>query len=75
MKAVKEQFLRSDDMEEEKEKNLKFIKNFSKIKVTTICKKLLIDRQNVLNGKTTSKNLKNVKEEIESEFAKLYIKD
>lgn len=62
-------------MEEEKEKNLKFIKNFSKIKVTTICKKLLIDRQNVLNGKTTSKNLKNVKEEIESEFAKLYIKD
>lgn len=62
-------------MDEEKEKNLKFIKNFAKIKVTTICKKLLIDRQNVLNGKTTSKNLKNVKEEIESEFAKLYIKD
>ena len=74
MKVVKGQFLRSDFMEEEKEKNLDYIKKFTKITITGICKKLSINRQNVLNGKTTSKNIKNVKEEIESELAKLYIK-
>lgn len=58
-----------------REKDYKFIKNFSKIKVTKICKDLNIDRQNVLNNKTTEKNIHNVKEEIEDRLARLYLKE
>lgn len=51
-----------------------YIKNFSKIKISAICRKLNIDRSNLLNGRTSEENLIKVKEEIESEIAKLYIK-
>lgn len=60
---------------DEKEKNYNFIKKFSKIKVTTICKKLKCNRQNILTNTAKADKLKEVKEEIESEYAKLYIKD
>lgn len=53
---------------------LLYIKNFSKIKISAICRKLFIDRSNLLNGRTSEENLIKVKEEIESEIAKLYIK-
>lgn len=57
-----------------KEKNLKYIKGFSKISVGSICEKLKISRSNVYNGRTSDENLEKVKEQIESEIAKLYIK-
>lgn len=75
MKVQKGQFLRSDEMDKEREKNYKYIKNFSKIKVTRICKKLKISRQNVLNNKTTTENIIKVKEEIENELARLYLRN
>ncbi len=49
----------------EKEKVLKYIKDFSKINVTSICRKLNIDRANLLKGKTTLENLVKVKVEIQ----------
>ena len=52
-----------------------FIKNFSKITLTGICKKLKVNRGNVIAGTTKKQNLKKVREEIESEVAKLYIKE
>lgn len=51
-----------------------YIKNFSKIRISAICRKLNIDRSNLLNGRTSEENLIKVKEEIESEIAKLYVK-
>lgn len=54
--------------------DLQFIKCFSKINITKVCKKLKIDRSNLLNGKTTKENIKKVRQELESEYAKLYIK-
>ena len=51
-----------------------YIKNFSKIKISAICRKLNIDRSNLLHGKTSEENLIKVKEEIESQIAKLYYK-
>lgn len=54
--------------------DLDFIKNFSKISIKKVCEKNNINRANLLNNKTTKKNIKTVREEIESEVAKLYIK-
>lgn len=56
-------------------KDIEYIKNFSKINISKICRKLYINRSNLLNGHTTSDNIKRVREEIESEVAKLYIKN
>ena len=55
--------------------NLEYIKKFSKISISGICRKLKIDRSNLMNNKTTKNNIKNVREEIESEIAKLYVKE
>ena len=54
--------------------DLEYIKKFIKISVPGICKKLKIDKSNLYSGKTTSINIKKVRQEIESEIAKLYIK-
>lgn len=54
--------------------DLEYIKRFSKISITGICEKKGINRGNLLNNKTTKKNKRTVREEIESEIAKLYIK-
>lgn len=56
-------------------KDLDYIKKFSKISISGICEKNKINRQNLLNNRTTQKNAKIVREEIESELAKLYIKE
>ena len=56
-------------------KDLDYIKKFSKISISGICEKNKINRQNLLNNRTTQKNAKIVREEIESEIAKLYIKE
>ena len=45
-------------------KDLEFIKAFSKIKISSICKELCIDRSNLLNGKSSNENIKKVKDKI-----------
>lgn len=72
MKAQKGQFLRSDKMTR-KEKDLKFIKNFSKITIKKVCENINVAKQNIFNEKASEKTIERVKEEIEKEIAKLYI--
>ena len=55
--------------------DLEYIKKFIKTSVPSICKKLKIDKSNLYSGKTTTLNIKKVRQEIESEIAKLYIKE
>ena len=52
--------------------NYIFIKKFASIKVSSICKKLQINRQNVLNGRASESNMQKVRDEIEKEIDKLY---
>lgn len=44
------------------------IKAISKIKITTICKELNINRSNLLNGKTTKENEKRVYDKIVEKY-------
>lgn len=55
--------------------DLEYIKKFSKITISGICEKKKINRANLLNNKSAPKNARIVREEIESEIAKLYIKN
>lgn len=55
------------------DEDLEFIKAFSKISVTDICKKKKVNRGNLLNGLSTKANSKKVRKGIESEVAKLYL--
>lgn len=54
--------------------DINFIKRFSKITISGICRKYNIDRTNLMNNRTKLENFKIIREEIESEYAKLYIK-
>lgn len=54
--------------------DINFIKKFSKITISGICRKYNIDRTNLMNNRTKLENFKIIREEIESEYAKLYIK-
>ena len=51
-----------------KEKDLKFIKDFSKITISGICKELGINRANVLIGTASEKNIKAVKERLKEKI-------
>lgn len=55
--------------------DLDFIKGFSKIKISTICKKLNIDKSNLWAGKASAEKIKLVKKEIINEFKKLERKE
>ena len=56
--------------------DLDYIRRFSKISIRGICNKKNIQRTNLIQGKGRYKeNAKIVREEIESEIAKLYIKN
>lgn len=55
--------------------DLEYIKKFRKIKTAKICRKLRIDVSNLMSYRSTKQNAKKVREEIESEIAKLYIKN
>ncbi len=55
--------------------DLEYIKKFSKITISGICERKKIDRTNLLSNRSTKKNARIVREEIESEVAKLYIKN
>lgn len=52
-----------------------YVKKFTEIKVTNICNRLNIKMSNVSAGRTSKKNYERIKSEIESDIAKLYIKD
>lgn len=54
--------------------DLEYIKKFNNIQITKVCKKLNIDYANLISGRSSKKNEKRVRQELESEFAKLYIK-
>jgi hypothetical protein len=56
-----------------KQKDLQFIQGFSKISITSICEKNNICKQNIFSGTASEKNLAKVKEEVQKEFAKLYL--
>lgn len=73
MNLVKELFLRSEKKLNNKEKDLKFIKNFSKITISKACENVKVARQNVMKGTASEKNIEKVKEEIEKQIANLYL--
>lgn len=52
-------------------KDLEFIKGFSKIKISTICEDLGIDKSNLWANKTSSQNIKRVKDEIMRRISEL----
>lgn len=67
MQDIKKGYKKLDDLE--------YIKKFRKIKTARICRKLRIDVSNLMSYRSTKQNAKKVREEIESEIAKLYIKN
>lgn len=56
-------------------RDIDFIKKFSKITITGACKKAKVDRASLLSNRCKDDKAKKVREEIESEVAKLYIKE
>lgn len=60
-------------MEKKNNEDLDYIKKFSSISITDVCKKLGVDRSNLLNGRTSKKNMKLIRKGLESEVAKLYL--
>lgn len=58
-------------MNAEKEKDLKFIREFSKISISQICRDLNVNRPNILNGRASKEAIHNVKEEILKKIAKI----
>lgn len=55
--------------------DLEFIKKFSKITVSGACKKTKVDRAGLLTNRLKDEKAKAVREEIENQIAKLYIKE
>lgn len=51
-------------MDVNKERDLRFIKDFSKIKVAAICKDLKVDKSNLWRGNASGEVVKKVKEEL-----------
>lgn len=56
-----------------KDKYLKYILGFSKISISSICKELNIDRQNILNGRASEETTKKLYDELVSRLEKLKI--
>lgn len=54
-----------------KEKDLKFIKDFGKIKIAVICKELGINKANVWAGNASPEAIKKVREELERRIEEL----
>jgi hypothetical protein len=54
-----------------KKRNLKFIKEFSKINVVSICKELGIDKSNLWRGNASEEAVKKVREELEKRIEEL----
>ena len=56
-------------------KDLEYIKKFSKISITKVCKELGINRGNLLSGRTTPENIKKVRDELERKVSKIYLEE
>ena len=52
-----------------------FIRNFQKIKLTNICKRLGVNQSNVLSKQTTEENYRKIKNEINNELLELFKSD
>lgn len=59
----------------EENEDVKFVLRFNKIRLSKICEKLQISRTSVNSGSSTLENYHKVRKEIESELAKLYLKE
>lgn len=55
--------------------DLEYIKKFSKITIKGACERTNVDRSNLLQNKSVPEKAKIVREEIENQIAKLYIKE
>ena len=55
--------------------NYEFIKEFQKIKLTNICKRLKVNQSNVTSNQTSEENYRRIREAIEKELLELFIKD
>lgn len=55
--------------------NYEFIKEFQKIKLTNICKRLKVNQSNVTSNQTSEENYRRIREAIEKELLNLFIKD
>lgn len=51
-----------------KEKDLEFIKKYSKISITAICKKIGANRGNVWSGRASAETIRKVREAITAEL-------
>lgn len=58
-----------------KSSEYKYIRGFSSISISGICKRLKVNRSNIISGKGKQENFKLVKREIEKEIARLYLED
>ena len=58
-----------------KEEYIEFIRGFSKITITKVCKKAKVIPQNLYKGRVSKENLEKVKRILEEELAKLYINE
>ena len=56
-----------------KDKDLEYIKQFSKIFVSRICRENNVNYQNLMNGRSTPENSKKIRNAIESEVVKIYM--
>lgn len=59
-------------MDTNKKMDLDYIKKFSKITITSICKDLYIDKPSIYRGTASAENIKKVREEIEKRIDELY---
>lgn len=55
--------------------NYEFIKEFQKIKLTNICKRLKVNQSNVISNQTSEENYRRIREAIEKELLELFIKN
>lgn len=58
-------------MDVNKKVDLDFIKGFSQITITKICKDLNVDRPNLIKGNASSETTRKVKDELEKRLKEL----
>lgn len=58
-------------MDVNKERDLRYIKNFSKIKLSEICRELKINKENIYRGTASPEAIEKVKEEIKKRIDQL----
>lgn len=58
-------------MDVNKERDLRFIKEFQKITLAAICKELNVDKPSIYRGTASADNIKRVRKEIEKRINEL----